>query len=134
SFTDAAGAPIRTLTVNGDAGLNRVWWDLRYEPGASIQMLTPPLDAPWAPARRNYAAYGTRIPPAGPIVPPGTYAVHVQTGPHDETAQVVVLADPHSPGTAQSIAAQVAFERTVLAEANQAAEVLNHIERTRRQR
>jgi photosystem II stability/assembly factor-like uncharacterized protein len=133
TFTDAAGSTIRTLTVNGETGLNRVWWDLRYEPGASIQMLTPPLDAPWAPARRNYAAYGTRIPPAGPIVPPGTYTVHVKTGAHDETAQVTVLADPHSPGTDQSIRAQVDFARAVQAEANSAADMINHLERTRRQ-
>jgi photosystem II stability/assembly factor-like uncharacterized protein len=133
TFSDAAGALIRTLKVTGETGLNRVWWDLRYEPGSSIQMQTPPLDAPWAPAKRNYAAYGTRIPPAGPIVPPGTYTVHVKTGAHDETAQVMVLPDPHSAGTMQSIRAQVAFERAVQAEANQAADMINHIERTRRQ-
>jgi photosystem II stability/assembly factor-like uncharacterized protein len=133
SFTDAAGTTIRTLTVNGQAGLNRVWWDLRYAPGSGIQMLTPPIEAPWAPAPRGYAAYGTRIPPAGPIVPPGTYAVHFKAGSHTETAPLVVRADPHSPGTLASIKAQVAFERTVQAEANEAADMINHLERTRKQ-
>ena len=42
TFTGADGT-IRTLKTNGQAGLNRVWWDLRYEPGLSIQMQTPPL-------------------------------------------------------------------------------------------
>ncbi len=130
---DAGGAPIRTLKEKGQAGLNRVWWDLRYEPGLSIQMQTPPLDAPWAPAKRNYAAYGTRIPPAGPIVPPGTYMVHVKAGTHEVSVPLTVLADPHSPGTLASIRAQVAFARGAQAEANQAAEMINHIEATRRQ-
>ncbi|HKO14610.1 MAG TPA: hypothetical protein VJU87_00125 [Gemmatimonadaceae bacterium] len=123
---------IRTLKVNGQSGLNRVWWDLRSEPGLSIKMQTPPLDAPWAEPHRNYAAYGTRIPPAGPIVPPGAYVVHVKAGAHEASAPLTVLADPHSPGTLQSIRAQVAFARQAQAEANQAAKLINDIEAARR--
>ncbi len=132
TFSGADGT-IRTVRVNGQAGLNRIWWDLRYEPGLSIQMQTPPLDAPWAEPHRNYAAYGTRIPPAGPIVPPGSYTVRVKAGTHEETAPLTVLADPHSPGTEQSIRAQVAFARDAQAEANEAADMINHLELIRRQ-
>src|ERR1051326_1865904 len=124
---------IRTLRSAGQAGLNRVWWDLRYEPRSSIQMLTPPIEAPWAPAPRGYAAYGTRIPPAGPIVPPGTYTVHFKAGAHEETTQLTVLPDPKSPGTAQSIKASVDFERAVKAEADQAAAMINGMEKLRKQ-
>jgi photosystem II stability/assembly factor-like uncharacterized protein len=131
TFTGPGGT-IRTLKVNGQAGLNRVWWDLRYEPGTSIQMQTPPLDAPWAEPHRSYAAYGTRIPPAGPIVPPGTYTVRVKAGAHEESAQLSVLADPHSPGTPETIRAQVAFSRLAQAEANEAADMINRLETTRR--
>ena len=46
---------------------------------------------------------------------------------------MAVLADPHSPGTEQTIRAQVDFARAVQAEANQAAEMINHLERVRRQ-
>jgi hypothetical protein len=124
---------IRTLKVQGHPGLNRVWWDLRYEPGSPIRMQTTPPDAPWAEAHRNYAAYGTRIPPAGPIVPPGNYTVHVKAGSHEESAPLTVLPDPHSAGTEQSIRAQVEFSREVLGEENQAADMINHLEWTRRQ-
>jgi hypothetical protein len=126
------GGTIRTLKVNGQAGLNRVWWDLRYEPGLSIQMQTPPLDAPWAPPHRNYAAYGTRIPPAGPVVSPGTYTVSIKAGTHSASAPLTVLADPHSLGTPESIRAQVAFARETQAEANEAAQMINQLELTRR--
>ncbi|HTI61885.1 MAG TPA: hypothetical protein VL524_00145, partial [Gemmatimonadaceae bacterium] len=124
---------IRTLTEAGHPGLNRVWWDLRYESGSTIVMQVPPLDEPWAPARRNYAAYGTRIPPAGPIVPPGTYTVHVKAGGAEKTTQLTVLPDPHSPGTPQTIRAQVAFVREVLAEIDSAAKMGNRMEGLRKQ-
>ena len=133
SITGPANAAIRTLTVAGHPGINRVWWDLRYESGSTIVMQVPPLDEPWAPARRNYAAYGTRIPPAGPIVPPGTYTVHVRAGTAEKTTQLTVLPDPHSPGTPQTIRAQVAFVREVLAEIDSAAKMGNHMEGLRKQ-
>jgi hypothetical protein len=124
---------IRTLTVAGHAGLNRVWWDLRYDSGSTITMQTPPLFEPWAPARRQYAAYGTRIPPAGPIVPPGTYTVRVKAGAAEQTASLTVLPDPKSPGTKQSIEAQVAFCREVLAEIDEVAKMGNALESMRKQ-
>jgi hypothetical protein len=65
--------------------------------------------------------------------PPGNYAVRVKVGTHEETTQLVVLADPHSAGTEASIRAQVQFARQVLAEENQAADLINHLEWTRRQ-
>jgi photosystem II stability/assembly factor-like uncharacterized protein len=133
SITGAANAKIRTLTVAGHPGLNRVWWDLRYESGSTITMQVPPLDEPWAPARRNYAAYGTRIPPAGPIVPPGTYTVRVKAGGAEKTTQLRVLPDPHSPGTPQAIQAQVSFAREVLAEIDSAAKMGNRMEGLRKQ-
>jgi photosystem II stability/assembly factor-like uncharacterized protein len=133
SFTGPNGATIRTLTVAGHPGLNRVWWDLRYESGSTITMQVPPLDEPWAPARRNYAAYGTRIPPAGPIVPPGKYIVHVKAGAAEKAVPLTVLPDPKSPGTQQTIEAQVAFVREVLAEIDQAAQMGNKLEALRKQ-
>ena len=126
-------ATIRTLTVAGHPGLNRTWWDLRYDSGSTITMQTPPLYEPWAPARRNYAAYGTRIPPAGPIVPPGTYTVTVKAGSAEQTASLVVRPDPASPGTQQSIEAQVKFSREVLAEIDEVAKMGNSLESMRKQ-
>ncbi len=133
TFTGANNETIRTLKVDGHTGLNRVWWDLRYEPGLPVKMQTTPFDAPWAEPHHNYSAYGTRIPPAGPVVPPGNYTVHVKAGDNEASAQLAVLPDPHSPGTEQSIRAQVQFSRQVLDEENQAADMINHLEWTRRQ-
>ena len=133
SITGPDGAAIRTLKVAGHPGLNRVWWDLRYESGSTITMQVPPLYEPWAPARRQYAAYGTRIPPQGPIVVPGKYTVHVKAGGTEQTAPLTVLMDPKSPGTQQSIEAQVKFLREVLAEIDQVAHMGNALESMRKQ-
>jgi photosystem II stability/assembly factor-like uncharacterized protein len=133
SVTGSDNSAIRTLKVAGHAGLNRVWWDLRYETGSSITMQVPPLYEPWAPARRQYAAYGTRIPPQGPIVPPGKYTVHVKAGDKEQTAPLTVLPDPKSPGTQQTIEAQVKFMREVLAEIDEAAGMGNALESMRKQ-
>jgi len=96
-------------------------------------MQTPPLYEPWAPARRQYAAYGTRIPPAGPIVPPGTYTVQLKAGTTEQTAKLTVLPDPKSPGTQQSMEAQVAFSRDVIAEIDEVARMGNALESMRKQ-
>jgi hypothetical protein len=133
SIVGPNNAIIRTLTVAGHPGLNRVWWDLRYDNGSAITMQTPPLYEPWAPARRQYAAYGTRIPPAGPIVPPGAYTVRVKAGSTEQTTSLTVLPDPKSPGTAQSVEAQVAFSREVLAEIDEVARMGNALESMRKQ-
>jgi hypothetical protein len=133
SMAGLNSAVIRKLTVAGHPGLNRVWWDLRYDSGSAITMQTPPLFEPWAPARRQYAAYGTRIPPAGPIVPPGQYTVRVKAGTAEQTTALTVLEDPKSPGNQRSIEAQVAFTREVLAEIDEVARMGNALESMRKQ-
>ena len=125
SITGPDNATIRTLTVAGHPGLNRVWWDLRYESGSTIMMQMPPLDEPWAPARRNYAAYGTRIPPAGPIVPPGSVHGACEGGHRREDDGAHGAARSEFTGDAADDRAQVAFVREVLAEIDSAAKMGN---------
>ncbi|HVC19878.1 MAG TPA: hypothetical protein VNE16_07355 [Vicinamibacterales bacterium] len=124
---------VRTLKVRGHEGLNRVWWDLRYESGEKLHLLTSPPGAPWVPADRPVVAYGTQLPMVGPIVPPGTYTVRLTVGAQPFSAPVQVLADPHSPGTPARIKAQVDFLLQVRNEGTEVADMINHLERTRRQ-
>jgi hypothetical protein len=66
-------------------------------------------------------------------VPPGQYTVHVKAGPAEQATALTVLADPKSPGTQQSIEAQVAFTREVLAEIDEVARMGNALESMRKQ-
>ena len=125
---------VRTLKIEQThAGLNRQWWDLRYEPGTRFNFQTPPPGEPWGDPHRTYSAYGASLPPAGPIVPPGAYTVELKAGDQTLTEPLEVLPDPHSPGTAQSIHEQVQFILDVRDESSQVAEMINHLERTRMQ-
>jgi photosystem II stability/assembly factor-like uncharacterized protein len=134
SILGADGKPIRTLAIpHPRPGLNRAWWDLRYQSGTALQFLTPPPDAPWGDPHRTYSAYGAAMPIAGPIVPPGTYTVELHAGDQTFTRPLQVLPDPHSPGTEQSIADQVHFILAVRDTSSKVADMINHIERTRMQ-
>jgi hypothetical protein len=66
-------------------------------------------------------------------VPPGKYTVHVKAGGSEKTVPLTVLPDPKSPGTQQTIEAQVAFVREVLAEIDQVAQMGNKLEALRKQ-
>src|SRR5438445_10813639 len=46
TMQDAGGKTIRTLKGTKNAGLNRVWWDLRNDSTPPARLRTPPLYAP----------------------------------------------------------------------------------------
>ena len=56
TIADATGKTVRTIQGTRNAGLNRVYWDLRNEPSRAPRMRTKPLyDEPF-----QLAADGTR--------------------------------------------------------------------------
>jgi len=77
TIQDGAGETIRTLNGSGSAGLNRVNWDLRYEPPL------PPTDE---------GGFGG--PPPGPRALPGNYTVRISAGGRQATKTVSVSDDP----------------------------------------
>ena len=133
----ADGKTIRTLKEKGKEGLNRVWWDLRYEPAKKPKLRTPPRDAPWVKNgpkgwRELVAASVDPIVP-GPVVVPGTYTVRLVAGGQTLSAPLHVLPDPHTLGTLQSIRSGVDFSLQLRAELDSVAEMIDHLELTRKQ-
>jgi photosystem II stability/assembly factor-like uncharacterized protein len=132
TVADAAGKPLRTIHARGQKGLNRIWWDLRSAPPAEIHYLVSPPGEAWVPAERPFVDWGAM--PAGPKVVPGTYRLALSVGGAAAgTGTVEVLADPHTLGTAATMAAQREFLLTLQQEWNETVEMVNHLERTRRQ-
>jgi photosystem II stability/assembly factor-like uncharacterized protein len=85
---------IRTIDVKHPvAGMNRVWWNLRYDPIAPAGDYTP------------WHATGFR----GPLVVPGTYAIHVVAAGRDVGGTIHVRKDPRSPASLAALREQLAF-------------------------
>jgi photosystem II stability/assembly factor-like uncharacterized protein len=114
-------------------GINRFWWNLRFEPGTEIKLRTSPLYAPdvkvgpegWRPA-----SGASRI---SLLAPPGTYTVTLVLGEEKFTEKLKVLKDPHSSGIETDIQTQTQFLSGLRDEMNALAASVNQIEFIRAQ-
>ena len=118
----------------GDPGLNRVQWDLRYEPTKALRFRTDPHYGHQLPRGSD----DTR-PPAGgggPIsvlAPPGTYSVKLSIGGRDSTQPLTVRKDPHSGGTEADIEAQTRVVMDLRTGLNAGVDAVNQLEFMRNQ-
>src|SRR4029077_18461829 len=106
--SDAGGRIVRTLKAGkrAEAGINRIWWDLRYDPTIDVALRTSPLYAP----ELKGGADGTRkLPTGGPLsvlVPPGTYTVKLVANGQTFAQPLTVRKDPNTAGSEADIQAQ----------------------------
>ncbi|MHB2032558.1 MAG: VPS10 domain-containing protein [Gemmatimonadaceae bacterium] len=135
AIADGNGRTVRTLNAHGREGLNRVWWDLRGENGKMPHLLVPPPGAPWV--RNNRDGYrivtGIMIPSQvrGPLMIPGRYTVRLTAGGHTQAAALTVLPDPHSLGSAQTLAAGLRFHQQVIGEIDSVSDMIERLEQAR---
>jgi photosystem II stability/assembly factor-like uncharacterized protein len=133
AILDAQGQTARTLRGPAAKGLNRVYWDLRYDPSTEIKLRTSPLHAPWL----RVGTDGTRPYPGGArlslLAPPGTYTVKLTAGGRDFTQKLVVKKDPNSPGSEGDIAAQFRLMQDVRTNLNAVVSMINDVELVRKQ-
>ena len=150
TISDSSEKTVRKLTGKGESGLNRVWWNLAYDEPTPVHLLTPPPDAPWVQpgqrARRGrgnpdaakegwrpLVIWGVGENGASLRVPPGRYTVKLTVGEKSSTQPIEILRDPGSLGTEADLNAQVKFLLQVRGELNDLGEMINHLERTRKQ-
>lgn len=135
AITGANGEIVRTLHRHGVAGLNRAWWDLRYDAPRKPLLLTPPPAEPWvATGMKGRPLVSWANTPGGPRVVPGTYAVKLTVnGSPAGSERLEVLADPHTLGNQQSMEAQEKFLLGMRAEIGEVAGMIDRVEGTRRQ-
>jgi hypothetical protein len=129
---DAAGVTVRTLKGGKTVGVNRLMWDLNRDETTEVKLRTPPLHAP----EIQVGADGRTAPDFGRSaaqVPPGRYTVRIQVGSLEQTTGLVVRKDPLSGGSEEGILAQTALVDEIMKDLNQAAGMVNRIERTRAQ-
>jgi photosystem II stability/assembly factor-like uncharacterized protein len=130
---DSGGRTIKTLKGTNQAGLNRVWWDLKYEATRQPRLRTSPVGHP----EIGLSAEGWRpLPLEGrfaPLVPPGTYTLKLRAGQTELTRQLVVKKDPNSQGSEQGISAQTTLVVDLRNQLNTMSDLIDQIETVRRQ-
>jgi hypothetical protein len=126
----AAGEVVRTLQGSNAAGINRLHWDLRYEPTTEPRLLTSPRYAPHIePGPTGRAAPGAGT--LSLLAPPGTYSVTLSAGGVERSQSLVVRKDPNSGGSEAEIAAQTALLVAIGRNLNDAAAAVHRIEAVR---
>jgi photosystem II stability/assembly factor-like uncharacterized protein len=131
TVSDQQGTVVRTLNVPRNVGLNRVYWDLRYEPTKEVHLRTSPLYAPDVkPGPEGWRSGGQRF---SMLAPPGTYTVKLSTGGREMTEQLVVRKDPNSGGSEAESTEQTRFLSELRASIERAADVINTTEIVRSQ-
>ena len=139
TILDAQGAVVRTLTGPQASGLNRLYWDLRYEATTEIRLRTSPLYAPHIKVGpEGWRPLPGRAGGAGPgrmaiLAPPGTYTVQLSVGGQQLSQTLEVRKDPHSAGTEADIQAQMTMLFDLRRDLNAGADIVNQIELVRRQ-
>jgi photosystem II stability/assembly factor-like uncharacterized protein len=114
-------------------GINRVWWDLRFERSEEIKLRTSPLYAPdvkVGPEGWRAAPGASRI---SLLAPPGTYTVTLTLGEEKFSQKLKVVKDPHSTGTENDIQTQTQFLSGLRDEMSAIAVSVNQIESIRAQ-
>jgi hypothetical protein len=135
SIVSPSGDTIRTLKGSTEPGINRIWWDLRYEEPTVVKLRNSPPGEPWVRNGpegwrplvhwRNYTH--------GPKLWPGTYTVKLTVDGKESSQPLEILRDPKDLGSTQDIAANSKFLLQIRSEMNQSADAINHIEWARKQ-
>jgi photosystem II stability/assembly factor-like uncharacterized protein len=131
----SAGDTVRNMRAPGKAGVNRVWWNLSYDPAHPVRLRTAPVGSPWVPlgpqGYRPLISWTSRGDLA-PSTAPGTYTVKLVAAGGEQAQTLKVLRDPASIGTDAGLQAETSFLLEARNEVNQVADMINDLEWTRR--
>ena len=134
TITGPKGEPVRTMNGSTQAGINRVWWDLRYYVPTVVKLRTSLPDEPWVKnGPDGYRLMNLWTHYRSPAVAPGTYTVKLDVDGNTSTQTLPVLRDPNTLGTEQDIQTLLKLQQQIRSEVNDDGDLINHIEWTRRQ-
>lgn len=128
------GEVIRTLQVKNQAGLQRTYWDLRYEPTYRPRLKSTPPGRPWVQLRgegwRPLVTWDLDLwrGQFGPRVVPGKYTVKLIVDDKEYLQELEIAKDPKSAGTITEIQQQVSFSLELREAINVAVMAINEVE------
>jgi len=121
------------LTASSQPGINRVWWDLRFEQTKVIHLRTAPENAP----EITLNAQGWRPAPDAQrlslLAPPGSYTVKLTVDEKDYSQSLKVVKDPHSNGSEGDIQVQTKLLTSLEGVMDNLVDAVNDIESLRSQ-
>jgi photosystem II stability/assembly factor-like uncharacterized protein len=128
---DGQGRLVRRLRGTKTAGLNRLYWDLRYEPTLEVKLRTSPLYSPEiTPGPDGTRPGGGRL---AILAPPGTYSVRLTAAGRQLTQKLEIRKDPNSGGTEADIQKQMTVLTALAQDIDTASEMINQLEIVRSQ-
>ncbi|HXC20052.1 MAG TPA: hypothetical protein VNV13_01130, partial [Steroidobacteraceae bacterium] len=141
---DSQGKLVRQLEAKVEdlvVGINRVKWDMRYDSPRVIALRTvaPDNSHIWDEPRfrdadsRPITHWGSKPGEVGPIVAPGTYSVRLKVDGQSYTQPLMVLPDPHAPGSAADIDLSVKTLLKIRDDISSVSDTVNHMEWLRKQ-
>lgn len=136
---DAEGRIVRQLKSSNVVGLNRINWDLRYEPTDKPKLRTQPPGRPWVELNgegwRPLVTWDLDLMAGqlGPRVAPGEYTVQMLADGKVLEEKVTVLKDPNANGSQEEIEEQVKLLLELRNAMNVAVGMINDIELIRKQ-
>ena len=138
AISDSSDKTIRTMKGEGEPGLNRVWWNLAYDGSTDVHLLTSPPESPWvkngSQGWRSLVIWAAAVGEfAGPRVVPGHYTVKLSVGDKSYSQPIDIVRDPGTLGSEADMKSQLDFLLQVRGELNDVGDMINHLERTRRQ-
>ncbi|MCZ6918548.1 MAG: sialidase [Gemmatimonadetes bacterium] len=132
-IADAGGDVVRRLEGSNLAGINRLYWDLRYEPSEVPRMRTRVIEHPDVEIGDDGWRSGGETGRVAPLAPPGTYTVRLSAGGRQLSEELIVLKDPHSSGSEADIARQFAVMMELRDNADSVVDLIDEIESVREQ-
>ena len=132
-IADPGGRTITTIKGTKQPGINRVWWDLKYESTKRPLLRTSPVGHPEIALRADLSRPFPLEGSLTPLVAPGTYTVKLKAGAATASRPLVVRKDPNSQGTDDGIHAQTTLVMDIWRDVNAIADIIERIEMLRRQ-
>jgi photosystem II stability/assembly factor-like uncharacterized protein len=122
-----------TAKITKKAGINRIWWDLRYEKTKEIKLRTSPIGHDHVKVGPEGWRKFVRQRIRGPLVSPGNYTIKLEVGEKEFDQKLKVEKDPNSEGSVEDIRVQVRRLLEIRDNINSVADMINQIEWVKKQ-